>query len=522
MRASEIEKLCASVLTTSHAPSDELEVGAALESLGWTDQQVGERFRLRDVFALAHEIWPTVRARSVTCARVRSRAEPPLKTFTGDVRSFLKGTIFAAPMVISIFAMLTLRYSLWAYQYLTVERATSIALATVLSFLATGGFTQAIARRGLMYVVQSEYGMARRMTFLLARVGALVSGLTGLGLLLAGMVFPLFPPAMILSIISHFLLLCAMWLSLTIFYMLRAEVLFTVLIGAGTWLVWALHETFQVPITSAQAIALGATSAAGVLLAAILFAREESRKGSRGSPRMPRMSIVAYTVAPYFAYGFLFFLFLYLDRLMAWSAHTAFMPYVVWFRGDYELGLDWAMMGLVLPLGMIEVAISRFSARLPALQKEYTGRRIGHFNSRQYRTYLASQALCCASAVAGTLVPPLLVGIAGRLLPGGDACTLGPVSAFTLRTASFAYALLAPCMLNCLVLFSLSVPGPAVTGLVAGLLVNGVVGFLLTRLCHYALATYGLIAGAGVFLVFTTHACRQVFRRMDYHLYAAA
>ena len=522
MRASDINKLCASVLATSRAPGDELEVAATLESLGWTDQQVVERFRLPDVFALAREIWPAVRARSVTSAHMRLRAESLAKTLTAGAKNFLKGTIFAAPMIISILAMLTLRYSLWAYQYLTVEEATPIALATVLSFLATGGFTQAIARRGLMYVGQSEYGMARRMTFLLARAGAMVCALAGVGLLLAGMVFPLFPIAMTASIVSHFLLLCAMWLSLTIFYMLRAEVLFTLLVGAGTWLVWALHETLRVPITTAQAIALGATSAAGALLAVTLFAREERKKGSRGSPRMPRMSIVAYTVAPYFAYGFLFFLFLYLDRLMAWSAHSTYMPYVVWFRGDYELGLDWAMMGLVLPLGMIEVAISRFSARLPALQKEYHGRQVRHFNTRQYRAYLAGQALCGASAALGTLVPPILIGLAGRLVPGADACTLGPVSTLVLRVASFGYALLAPCMLNCLVLFSLSVPGPALAGLVVAILVNGVVGFFLTRLEHYALAAYGLVAGAGVFLVFTTHACRQVFRRMDYHLYAAA
>ena len=522
VRVGELERLCASVLAVSRAPGDELEVGAALESLGWTDQQVAQRFRMGNVFALATEIWPAVRTRAAAQLPARARAGPRLGTLAGDARSFLKGTIFAAPMVISIFAMLILRYSLWAYQYLTTERATAIALAMVLSFLATGGFTQAIARRGLMYVVQSEYGMARRMTFLLARIGALVSAVLAAGLFLTGMVFPLFPPAMTLSIVSHFLLLCAMWLSLTIFYMLRAEVLFTVLVGAGTWLTWALHERFHVPITTAQGVALGATSAAGILLAAILFAREERRKGSRGSPRMPRMSIVAYTVAPYFAYGFLFFLFLYLDRLMAWSAHSAFMPYVIWFRGDYELGLDWAMMGLVLPLGVIEVLISRFSARLSDLQKEYTCARIRLFNSRQYRAYRGSLLLCCAAAAAGMLVPPVLLDIAHRLLPGGAGCALDPVSVFTLCTASIAYALLAPCMLNCLVLFSLSVPGPAVAGMVAGLIVNCLVGFLLTRLWHYALATCGLIAGVIVFLFFTTRACKRVLSRMDYHLYAAA
>ncbi len=522
MQASDIDRLCAAALAVSRTPLDEFEVAAVLESLGWTDQQVAERFRLPDVFTLAHEVWPAVRARSVTFAHTRLRAEPLARALTAAMRDFLKGTIFAAPMVISILAMLTLRYSLWAYQYLTVEKATSIALATVLSFLATGGFTQAIARRGLMYVGQSEYGMARRMTFLLARVGAMVCALVGVWLLLAGMVFPLFPMAMTVSIVSHFLLLCGMWLSLTIFYMLRAEVLFTLLVGGGTWLVWALHETLRVPVTTAQAIALGATSATGVLVAVALFGREERKKGSRGSPRMPRMSIVAYTVAPYFVYGFLFFLFLYLDRLVAWSAHSAYMPYVVWFRGDYELGLDWAMMGLVLPLGMIEVAISRFSARLPVLQREYPGRQVRHFNARQYRAYLTGQALCGVSAALGALVPPMLIGLAGHLVPGADACTLGPVSTLVLRVASFGYALLAPCMLNCLVLFSLSVPGPALTGLLAAILVNGVVGFFLTRLEHYALAAYGLVAGAAVLLAITTQACRQVFKRMDYHLYAAA
>ena len=73
-------------------------------------------------------------------------------------------------MAISIAAMLTLKFSLWSYQYLSLEQATSIAIGTILSFVLVGGFTQAIASSGFS-LIQGYYKLARKNTFIFIGIG---------------------------------------------------------------------------------------------------------------------------------------------------------------------------------------------------------------------------------------------------------------------------------------------------------------------------------------------------------------
>ncbi|MBW9234278.1 hypothetical protein JQK62_18805, partial [Leptospira santarosai] len=68
-------------------------------------------------------------------------------------------------------------------------------------------------------------------------------------------------------------------------------------------------------------------------------------------------------------YGFLYFSFLFVDRVNAWSKNEEFMPYVIWFRGQYELGLDFALLTIIIPMGVCEVVVNRLMFDLETSQK---------------------------------------------------------------------------------------------------------------------------------------------------------
>jgi hypothetical protein len=108
--------------------------------MGWTDRRAQEEFGVDDVFALANDLWEMsnnkIKQTPFTPKRKLSIWNNPLEA----VRSFLRGTIFALPMALSVMAMLTLKFSLWSYVNLPLKLATSIAIGTVLSFMAVGGF----------------------------------------------------------------------------------------------------------------------------------------------------------------------------------------------------------------------------------------------------------------------------------------------------------------------------------------------------------------------------------------------
>jgi hypothetical protein len=517
-----LSELARSVLDVSRSPFDDHEVATVLESMGWTDEAASRVFGASDLFELARQLWPVVKE-GVLFEAIESPAEGQLlKEWLTSLRNFLRGVMFAAPMVMSVAAMLTLRFSLWSYLYFSTEVATAIALGTIGSFAVTGGFTQAIARRSLMYVAQSEYTMARRMTFALIRIGVLTAIIIGLLLLLIDIVFPVLPVRMLTIMIVYYSFLCGIWLSLTVFYMLQRELVFSGLVAFGIAIVYLLHEVLQVSIIPSQVIALSTVAMCSMVLAVWFFVREERHRPTAETPQMPRPSIVAYTVIPYFGYGFAYFVFLFVDRVLAWSSHDVFMPYVVWFRGEYELGMDYAMVSLVLPLGIVENVIRRFCESLPRVQKGFSADMSAAFNAMYKRIYTRSlKSYAMMSCLNGLLV--FAVGtqifekgwLSGVFFMSNDTM-------FVFRWAVLGYSILAASLMNVLMLFSLSIPDPALGAVACALVADIVVGFVLSRVMHHTHAVFGFVVGSIVFAVLTTRAVQRIMSELDFYLYAAS
>ncbi|WP_373230233.1 hypothetical protein [Cohnella sp.] len=521
-RSKRFQDLVEEILKRSMVPEDRLEVAALLESMGWNDIRAAETFEVEDVFELASEIWERISQKVITTAFTANVKTSAAKLTMEMVKSFLRGLIFALPMAISVVSMLTLKFSLWSYENLSVELATCIAIGTILSFVVVGGYTQAIARRGFFYIFQGYYNMARKVTFSFIRYGY-ISCLAVSGLLyLFNLVFNIFPIDMFGYIVLYFFFLNSIWLSVTVMYILRKELAFTGLIIAGIGVVYVLFEVIHMDIIFAQLIAILFVSILGMGLVLYYFKAAEKKEEKGISPKMPRFSITVYSVMPYFTYGFLYFSFLYVDRIMAWSANDkGYMPYFIWFRGEYELGLDFALLALMIPLGVCEVIVNKLMMDVEASYKRFWGFEADKMNAQFVRIYHRLLLVISGISLASAFFIYMLISILNREYMGiaGKTLIATAKTEYVFICGLAAYVVLAVSLMNAVILFSLSQAKRVNRAIIPAFAINFIIGFLLSRWLDFTDAVLGLIVGCIVFLILSIQAVRQVFRKLDYYLY---
>lgn len=506
--------------TADLGPLDATHLAAILEMNGWTDRRAVS-LGYEDVFALAEAVYPKLYASVQSQSAAPSDIAPwHVRTFR-VVRLYLRGLVFALPMVLSSLSVLTLKYSVWSYVGFSTEIATGIALGTFASFLLAGGFTQAIARRGLFYLSQNQPALARRSSLQLLIIGFLVV-IASLLLGLAGFVLvPLLPwPILRISIVYGFLL-SAIWLGTALLYMLQQELIILPLIAAGIGLVYWQFEWLNMPMVQAHVLAMTTIAAGSILIALHQMQRLAGRRDFEGQNikgLLPRWSQTSRSLAPYFIFGVLYFSLLFADRLVAWSVPGEFHPYIIWFLGDYELGLDWALWTLVLPIGLAEVHIHALFRRISARQPSAKADSLSSFNRRFRYEHLYITLLILAFGIISMV---LLVFLIGELYRYGllEASPLSnPVTRLVFFGAAPAYGMIAAGLLNSLILFSLNVPWPVVTAVLWSLAADLLAGFLASRYGGYQWAVLGLLAGAAIFAALSFRAAYRVLGRLDYYL----
>ncbi len=520
----ELKQLLRKIKERRVQPEDRYEIAAILESTGWNDDRASRTFGVDGIFELASLLWDMSKTNIIFTPfnRVEKMSFPELLRII--IGNFLRGAIFALPMAISVFSMITLRFSLWSYENLTVEIATSIAIGTILSFVTVGGFTQAIARRGFFYIIQGYYGMARRVTFYFIFLGTVAcAALSGIVFFLNAL-FNLFPYNMLLITILYYFILNTIWLSVTVMYILRKEILFSGLIVVGIFIVYVLFVGFHINMIVSQLISLLFVSFLGIGLSLYFFKKAEAKAEKGIEPKLPKMSVTIYNTMPYFLYGILYFLFLFIDRIVAWSVDNAFHSYFIWFRGDYELGLDFSLLVLIIPMGINEVVLSRFMNNIQLSQKSYLGQDIHNMNAVYIRQYFVRVIIIFAVSVASAagLYYALSVFMDIFNPAMGSIIYENPVTHFVFLLSLIAYVFLAIALMNAVTLFSLSQPHKVVRSITPAVMTNLVTGFVLSRWFGYEYAVVGLVVGSVVFVILSSIQVYSVLRKLDYYMYAAS
>lgn len=514
--------LARQVLEANADVQDVLDVAALIESFGYSDRRIRTEFGYPGIFELAEAVHQEI-AQAVTHRPLASVHAPPWReTALAMLGQFLHGLTFSVPMIVSIAAMLVLKISFAAYQNFDLEQATALALATFFSFLTTGGFTQAMAYVYYVLVGAQEHDAVLATLSLMVRWGLALTVAFCLALFVVDAAFPLLPLNVLVFALLYTIPLSAMWLSYTGMYVLRREYLLTLATAVAIGVAYLLWHVAHLPVTLAQVAAMLVGSILTVAIAAHLFRRLARQHPTAAVGRIVRTRVthLAYGSAPYFAYGILYFSFVFADRLVSFTTNTSFLPLGIWFRGPYELAMDWALLSLVLPLGAAEPFVTVILAWLTRSEQVVPERRLASLVARLRAIYVGAVAALAVVGGAGYVLTRLLLGLAQHtpLLAGKVPIHGGEPLVFTV--ASLSYSLLIVGLFNVLLLFTLARPVSALRSFVLAVAVDLGVGLVASRLANTDnLAVFGLAAGVLYLIIATTAEILRVIRTIDFTLF---
>lgn len=534
MSSSILDRLTDEVTDIAGRLESPAEASAVLESLGYTDETARE-MGYTDIFLAGVEVYEhqsenegARRHRMAIESELRQRDLEAVRPTSLSVflpRFLLKGFTFAAPMIVMLVSVLVLLYSLWAYFYFDVPRGSAIAVGTVGSYLITAGFMQAIGRRGLMYLRQDMAMLSLKISMVLMLAGLVTVAVSAVLLWGFLLVFPVLAPSETGIAVLYFVTMSCLWLGLSIVYMLQQEIWFLFAISLGIAMVWYLREQLNTSIVLAHQIGILTAGIFSLFIGAVLLLLTDRRVNrDRKVPlagTLPRFSVIALSTAPYFAYGFVYFAFLFTDRLMAWTGRTAYRQSFVWFQSNYEIGLNWALVSLIVAFGVLEFTTYRLGELVAFHSQQHSLLRVDRFTGALLGMYRRAVLAYLGAAVFGIIAA--YIGVRTFLEPNEPLVDtlIDNTAILVYWVAAVSYLFVVWALLNNVFLFSFSRPGYALRGVIAGIIVNITVGFILSRVIQYWAAVFGLLAGAIVLWAISTYYVMKMLRKMDYYAYSA-
>jgi hypothetical protein len=230
---------------------------------------------------------------------------------------------------------------------------------------------------------------------------------------------------------------------------------------------------------------------------------------------------VLYNNYIYFFYGSLFFLFVFLDRILAWSVHEKerFL-YFIFFEKDYEIGMDIALLSYLLVAGVFEFSISKFANMLDVLQTKGPVNNIKHYGDLFIKKYNQNlMILFLTSCVAFAIQLFLIYSPYGYDAYFEDK--INDTSRMVCIVGSLGYFFFAWGVLNVLHFFTLGQPILPLKAILYASVINIIVGLFFSRYFSYHLSVIGFFIGSLFFMMYTTLHLRNYFKKMDYYYYAA-
>ncbi len=355
-------------------------------------------------------------------------------------------------------------------------------------------------------------------------LGLRVAFLLVIPALLFNALYGLLPWDMVFLALLFYGELVIFWLNWSILYA----------VGRAPWLLAILAISIAAAATSASLLGLATVSAnaVGLGLACILtFAagldglNRWARKGNGNSVvNPPRLIVLVYSTAQVFLYGLLYSVFIFVDRLVAWTGTRGrddFPPYPFWLNAPYELAMDLALIVIVLMAGIVEASAQRFSSSLVPGEKAIKSHTPEPFLTRFRKLYGRQSLILIVGGVIAVGVAALVVQ-AVRAYPD-PRLQEGLAAEATMRVfwvAAVSYAIFMFALRNVLTLLILMRAGLAARAMGISLVVNATVGYAISRSVHYSGAVFGLLAGCLCLAVLTHREMRAVLRELDYHYYA--
>ncbi|MBI4889379.1 MAG: hypothetical protein HY821_02060 [Acidobacteria bacterium] len=479
-------------------PLDERDIAVRLECDGVTDTVAAHTYGFRDVHDMASEWYGQLHA-----AQEGDLRTPPRKNLLVE---HIRGTAFALPLAICCVVMICFGYSLWGGD-LDGSAAAAVAIGVVASFIVTGGIVQAMAWQGLFYAGSGDFRMSAVACRRWTGYGGIILASAAVAALLFNAQFGWLSGELAWLAASFCIAMGALWIGTGILYIVEAPLHVTAATVYGITVVFILHRALGMSLLESQILGVLTAALAAFLTGFLILRKRHTGDASRVYPRMVRQTI--FQTAPYLVYGSLYYLLLFADRIVAWTAQTGAAETPVVFRGDYELPHDIALLGFIIGVGWVHSACRSFYDRVGVLLRSCDLEKTQWFNNRMLEFHLRQIAIFLPVAYAVNAIIWFSAQSFGLLAtPLTERVALIALAAFPLLTVG---------LWNVSLLFALSLPWAALPPAICAVLVNLSCGYTLSRIWSYDLAIFGFLAGSAVFCIASSVSVQRRFRRLDYY-----
>jgi len=477
---------------------DRWEATAVVESLGYNDGRVRQEFGLANTLEVGDLIAYERRAIDMQVTPWQPEVERASRI---ALRSAVSTLVYAVPWL-SVFVAQTIEP---AAMQLPTEVAPAVSLALMFSLVVSGGFVQTIVRRGEFYVGNKQVGLAKDVVGLLTRSGVAVTVVLALVGVLAGRYFGLAGwPALILGA-DVLVTLSALWMACAAFTIWRQQWRVSVTFGFG-FAAFIIARQLGADVLTAQLVAAAVLLVVALAQSQSLFVSLAARTQR---VRLPQLSVVIYSTAPYFWYGLAYFSFLFADRLMAGVSSPASSNAAFGLQPAYVAGMELALLTFLLAATGLEVASGLFSrAMINEARRPFLGDA-----SALIRALRRHHLRALAFTAAGFVVSAAMVSGGARYFLGD---TLAAESWQLFAVGNAGYFCLALGLVNALALFQSGRPWVAVRALSIALAVNLIAGFVLGHMFGTNYAAVGLLIGAATFMLGSTIDVRRALAQADY------
>ena len=288
--------LLSRITTGRGKPVDKWEIAALIESNGIRDIDAKEEWEAENVFALAEKLYEYVDLITYEEKKIEIEEE---KLVRRVFLNYLKGMLFAIPMVLQIVTMVILGIGIWSYVHFSLREATAIAFGTLLALASTGGVAQVIGRKGLFYLKFGEYLLASKVTKRFYIVGLILVIVLAIFLAFLNYFMNLFPGYMMKIAIYYYVLLSIIFLVFSIFYMLNDYFSIASIIASGIILVSIFFYKLEFGIYTSQIITMVIVIIISNIVALKKLRKLELINYAEGVV-LPKAGTLFYTLYPFF------------------------------------------------------------------------------------------------------------------------------------------------------------------------------------------------------------------------------
>ncbi|MBM3735588.1 MAG: hypothetical protein FJW39_07355 [Acidobacteria bacterium] len=486
----------------SRAPIDEFDVAVRLETQGVTDEVAHALYGYGSTMRMAVAEFPRM-ASEASGLRVPAPSESWLK-------AFLHGASYAVPMFISALAIALQGFSLWGGD-LEGETASAVAVGVVASFILAGGFVQGLALRMSFYLGIGEHSSAVKVAGLWSGAGMLFLCSASAVFLAVNTLFRWMPFSLGVTSAGFAISLGALFLASAALYVLEMRLAVAGATLAGLAVTTVCVRILDQPVLPGQF--LGIWTATGAAVAAAWSRLGPLCRQSTTTIRtftVARETLIAWASA---AAGVLYYLLLFSDRMIAWTAGTQAALLPVMFRGDYETAVGLAMILFVLGAGWVHASTAAFRHWAQDSRTVASAAEPWRLNQNAGRRLLGGIPLF--------LPLPVLGAVAIYYTAQSLDLLSSPEMERVLVVALTAYPLLVIGLWGRSILEMLNLVHHGLLPAAAAVLADLVIGYVLTRTGTYSLAIYSFLCGSAVFAAGMILAARRACRQFDHHYFAA-